>query len=224
MSRLRSSTTALVALILFQSLAQAKEAIETWPGLLSDDNFFNLVACGAEPDKPCAEPPTRWPKEKRRKLTVAVVCKGVSKDACRRSKVALKTAIDEINGAGADLKLRQINGDADIMIYATKIADGATIQGINTSIDGSVIEAAQVVVNYDDKTYQITDSTIVLGTAIEPEELLPITLEELTQALGPTTDIRNSYYDTRSVFSEDSNTVTKLGEQDKMVLRRLYPK
>jgi hypothetical protein len=224
MSGRRSFLTALFVLLLFQSLAQAKEAIETWPGPLSDDNFFNLVACGAEPDKPCAEPPTTWSKEKRKDLTVALVCKGVSKDACDRTTAALKAAINDINGAGADVHLRKTSSGADIMIYATKIADGATIQGINTSINGSVIEAAQVVVNYDDTTYRITDSTIVLGAAIEPDELLPITLEELTQALGPTTDIRNSYYDTRSVFSEDSNTVTKLGEQDKMVLRRLYPK
>ena len=41
--------------------------------------------------------------------------------------------------------------------------------------------------------------------------------------MGLMTDIRNPYYETRSVFSEDSNTVQKLGVQDRMALRRHYP-
>ena len=48
-------------------------------------------------------------------------------------------------------------------------------------------------------------------------------LEELTQSMGLMTDIRNPYYETRSVFSEDSNSVVKLGEQDREALRLHYP-
>jgi hypothetical protein len=48
-------------------------------------------------------------------------------------------------------------------------------------------------------------------------------IEELSQAMGLMTDIRNPYYETQSVFSEDSNSVQKLGEQDREALRRHYP-
>lgn len=48
-------------------------------------------------------------------------------------------------------------------------------------------------------------------------------LEEITQALGFMTDIRNPAYDGVSVFSEDSNAAKTLGPQDIMALRRHYP-
>ena len=47
-------------------------------------------------------------------------------------------------------------------------------------------------------------------------------LEELTQSLGFLTDIRNPLYESHSVFSEDSNSVTRLGPQDVTVLRWHY--
>lgn len=47
-------------------------------------------------------------------------------------------------------------------------------------------------------------------------------LEELTQAMGLMTDIRNPYYDETSVFSQDTNASTELGEQDIMALKRHY--
>ena len=48
-------------------------------------------------------------------------------------------------------------------------------------------------------------------------------LEELTQCMGLWTDIGGSFYQSRSIFSETSNSRTRLGEQDIMALRRHYP-
>nr|WP_275450658.1 DUF2927 domain-containing protein [Octadecabacter antarcticus] len=66
------------------------------------------------------------------------------------------------------------------------------------------------------------DAAIVFAADIPVDQAGPIMLEELTQAMGLMTDIRNPYYETRSVFSEDSNTVAKLGVQDSAALRFQY--
>jgi hypothetical protein len=47
-------------------------------------------------------------------------------------------------------------------------------------------------------------------------------LEELTQAMGLMSDIKNPYYEGKSVFSEDSNDSKELGYQDVVALRRHY--
>ena len=70
----------------------------------------------------------------------------------------------------------------------------------------------------------IYHARILIATDTVPErERAHLIREELTQALGLLTDIRNSHYETISVFSEDSNIVRKLGEQDRMAIRRHYP-
>ncbi len=38
------------------------------------------------------------------------------------------------------------------------------------------------------------------------------------------TDIRNPYYETRSIFSQDSNSQKQLGAQDKYALLQHYPR
>ena len=58
---------------------------------------------------------------------------------------------------------------------------------------------------------------------LPPGDVAPVVLEELTQAMGLMTDIRNPAYEGVSVFSEDSNAVLRLGAQDKEALRRHYP-
>jgi hypothetical protein len=41
--------------------------------------------------------------------------------------------------------------------------------------------------------------------------------------MGLWTDIGGPYYESRSIFSESSNSLVRLGEQDLMALRRHYP-
>ena len=74
----------------------------------------------------------------------------------------------------------------------------------------------------DDDGY-ITEAVIVLAADLPEDETLPVLLEELTQGMGLLTDIRNPVYNATSVFSEDSNTVRKLGPQDRAALRLHYP-
>ena len=89
-------------------------------------------------------------------------------------------------------------------------------------MDGQVIGAALVTVWWD-AGQDLTDAVIVMADDLPPGDVAPVLLEELTQAMGLMTDIRNATYDGVSVFSEDSNRVTRLGPQDKEALRRHYP-
>ncbi|MDA9208487.1 DUF2927 domain-containing protein, partial [Octadecabacter sp.] len=84
------------------------------------------------------------------------------------------------------------------------------------------IGAAHVQIFWDDD-HNITEAAIVFAADIPIDQAGPIMLEELTQSMGLMTDIRNPYYETRSVFSEDSNSVQKLGVQDRAALARHYP-
>ena len=82
---------------------------------------------------------------------------------------------------------------------------------------------AALVQVYWDEQRNLTDALIVFASDIPPDQAGPIMIEELSQAMGLLTDIRNPYYETRSVFSEDSNSVIKLGEQDRIALGLHYP-
>lgn len=195
-------------------------------GKLSDDDFFRLVTCGAAPGGDCTVETVRWSPEDARDLTFALAA--IPGDYPRPLAVELPDALDRaitaINGAGAALRLRRADkpANADVVIYPRSFAAGDRMSGLpRAEVNGIVIGAAHVHVwwGVDDR---IDDALIVMGIDMTPSEVFPILLEEMTQSLGPLTDIKNPYYDRRSVFSEDSNSVTKLGPQDRMVLRRLY--
>ena len=206
--------------------AVAQEFIVT-SGRLSDRDFYNLVSCAAEPGQPCQGPVVRWSPQDAQDLTVAFAPRpgpfpsGLAIEFDR----ALDNAIWQISSAAPGLTLRRARKDevADITLYLLPIREGDPIRGTpHRELEGVPIGAAIVQIWWDARLH-ITDSAIVFASDIPQYEVLPIMLEELTQAMGLMTDIRNPYYETRSVFSEDSNSVHKLGEQDRMVLRRHYP-
>ena len=112
----------------------------------------------------------------------------------------------------------------DIGIHLLTIVEGDTIRntGLNP-LDGEVIEAAKTQLWWrNDQT--LIKGAIVFGKDIDPDDLPSVMLEEVTQSLGLLTDIGGRFYQTRSIFSETSNQLTKLGPQDVMTLRRHYPK
>ena len=89
-------------------------------------------------------------------------------------------------------------------------------------MDGEILGAALVTVWWDAYN-RITDAVIVMAADLPPREVVPVLLEEMTQGLGLLTDVRNPYYNGRSVFSEDSNSARVLSPQDRLVLQMHYP-
>jgi hypothetical protein len=222
----RLAALALALLVAFPAVAQEVDYLIT-EGKLSSEDFYRLVSCRALPGGPCTVEPVRWPPEKARDLRVGVapVPETYPPDMAGRMAGALDHAIAEINSAGAALHLRRAGkGEpADITLHLATVHDGDTIQGTGVwGVDGQVIGAALVTVWWDARQ-DLTEAVIVMAEDLPPGDVLPVVLEELTQAMGLMTDIRNPAYEGASVFSEDSNRVTRLGPQDKEALRRHYP-
>ena len=119
--------------------------------------------------------------------------------------------------------MRTDAGDGDITLHLVNAREGEVIYGTgNDEMDGVIIGAGLVHVRWNGDM-AITQGTIALAADIPLSDAYPVLLEELTQSLGLLTDIKNPYYEDLSVFSEDSNSVTKLAPQDRMALLRHYP-
>lgn len=206
--------------------AQEADYLET-DGKLSSEDFYRLVSCRALPGGPCTADPVRWSPDRARDLAVgfAPVAPGASEEAVRRAVAAVDHAIAEINAAGSALRLRRAakTEKPDILIHLAPVAEGELIEGTGVSgVDGQEIGAALVTVWWDERQ-DLTEAVIVLAADMPPADVGPVVLEEMTQAMGLMTDIRNPAYEELSVFSEDSNRVTRLGPQDREALRRHYP-
>ncbi len=215
-----------VLLCLWATAAAAQDYI-TVVGPLDDDAFYRLVACAAPPDAACADPMVRWRPADALDLRVAItqVAPVFSAELLRAFDKALGAAITEINASGAALHLRRVAADADpqITLHLLAITHGQRISGTGLSpLDGTRIEAALVQVWWDRST-QLTRAAIVFPRDVEGAGLRSIMLEELTQGLGLLTDIDSRWYERRSILSETSNEMIRLGPQAIMALRRPYP-
>lgn len=196
-------------------------------GPLSPEDFYRLVSCRALPGGACTAEPVRWSPERAADLRVALapVPADAPPDVVAAVRDALGRAIGEINAAGAQLRLRPgAPGEpADVTLHLAPVAEGSLIEGTGVSgVDGQEIGAALVTVWWDEGQ-DLTEAVIVLAQDLPAPDIGPVVLEELTQAMGLMTDIRNPAYEGVSVFSEDSNRVTTLGPQDREALRRHYP-
>jgi hypothetical protein len=195
-------------------------------GPLSDHDFYHLVACSADPAGPCREEIVRWSASDAANLTFAIATPTNGFPKWLRTAVTDSTirAAHEISASSPHLNLRRIQKptNADIIIYPQNIRAHDRILPIGRAgVDNEPIGAAHVQIWWNSRK-EITEAAIVLAADIPPDQVYPIILEELTQSLGLLTDIRNPYYETRSVFSEDSNAVQKLGTQDIVALRSHY--
>lgn len=208
---------------LFATSSVAQEYIVT-DGPLSDADFYGVVSCAARPGARCNDPIVRW-NQSVVTVTIAPIPAGYPQRLANELSDRLDTSIAQINGAAAGLNLQRVSKsqDADVLIYLQAIRGGDAIVGTrNSDLNGVPIGAAQVQIYWDDNR-NITEAAIVFAADIPVDQAGPIILEELTQSMGLMTDIRNPYYETRSVFSEDSNSVQKLGVQDRAALAVHYP-
>jgi len=215
----------VVLLLLFALPLKAQEFIAS-NGPLTDEDFYRTVACGARPGGSCQSPFVRWTPPRGQQIIVGFdpAPPGFPGDLQEMLSQSLDRAIQQLNNAtdAIQLRRRDKSGSADISIILRNIVSGDQISGLGISeLEGVPISAAIVQVWWND-ALEITDAVIVVARDIPLDEADSIMLEELTQGLGLLTDIRNPFYDTRSVFSEDSNSVRKLGPQDRMAVARHY--
>ncbi len=133
-------------------------------------------------------------------------------------------ALQHRKRAPINLSLEQVPSgqEADIRIYFVDTDGTAPISGTGLrDVDGQTVKGARVLVWAKDGF--ISRSTIIFGTRLHIRSYESAMLEELTQALGLLTDIRNPAYDGVSIFSQDSNASKTLGPQDLAALMRHYP-
>ncbi len=215
-----------LAFLLAGGPALSEEFVET-KGRLSDDDFYRLVSCGAAPGGDCRELVVRWRPTAISDLRVVLnpVPPDYPKALAKAMLAALDQAIAEINASGSSLRLRRVptGHGAPLVVYLTAARTGEPIRGTGIEgIDGEVIGGGLTTVWWNDSN-EITNAYIVMSGDLPLPQVRSVMLEELTQAMGLMTDIRNPDYDDFSIFSEDSNSVTRLGPQDLMALRRHYP-
>ncbi len=217
---------AAVLCLTFGAALADEGAVVTY-GRMSDSDFYKAVSCGAVPGWGCRSTPVRWPHDRARRLSVSVAMKdeGYPAATAARISAAIDHAIRQINGAGADVRLRR-HGDekpADIAVRLFGVPEGRTARGSGIAdLEGRSMTAGYVSVDYD-AGHTIRRGRILLAADIGERNVESIVLEELTQSLGLLFDIDDTAYRSTSVFAERGDDVTDLSGQDADALRRHYP-
>jgi hypothetical protein len=215
-----------LTLALTANLATAQEFV-TAKAPLSDEDFYRLVACAAPPGGACQKPFVRWSARAAKDLTVRIVQidEGYPARIGTRAEAALDTAIEALNGAGANLRLRRIASGAkpDISVHLLNLPQDTAISGTGLPwFDGNQMEVARYQLGWHDNGTAFV-CAIALSRDVEARVLRRVMLEELTQCLGLMTDIGGRAYEGRSIFSETSGQMVRLQGQDLAALRRHYP-
>ena len=206
--------------------AAAQEFIQT-DALLSDDAFYRLVACAAPPGADCSKPMIYWPQDKRSALRVGFVTKtpALAPWQERIYTRAFMEAVAEINKVCGGIQLKvaaptdTIPPDIALHVLDTRPGEEMVNTGVPV-LEGRVLSLGQVMVRA--RNSWIDQAVISMSVDTPRRAIASVVLEEVVQALGLMTDIRSPVY-RRSVFSEDSNSGTRLRGQDAMAIRRHYP-
>ncbi|WP_288925207.1 DUF2927 domain-containing protein [uncultured Maritimibacter sp.] len=205
-------------------LALAQEFVEA-NGPMSDDDFYNAVSCGADPGGECRKPLVKWDRLGPIRIAVRQIDDAYLGGKKLRAAAALERAIQALNGADAGFRVVEVDAgaDAEIEVFFFDLERGDPIAGTGIEgVDGSPLGGASTRVLFERETGRIRQVAIIFSTTLQIRAYESVMLEELTQAMGLMTDIRNPYYDETSVFSQDTNASTELGEQDIMALKRHY--
>ena len=216
---------ALALLFCLASTAASAQEFIAVPDMISEEDFYRLVACAAPPGGTCAKPFIRWPMTRRADLRIGIADVAPSFPSYKLDLIdrAIDAAIAEINATGADVHLtRAYEGTVDIPFYLIPTPQGARITGTSIAeLDGSEMAIARVALRSRGGT--ILSAAIAISQDIRRREIASVVLEELVQALGLPTDIDSPAY-TRSIFSEADNATVRLRGQDAAALRRHYPR
>lgn len=190
-------------------------------GLLSDQQLYHAMACGATPQGQCQGPLVRWNKAEVR---VVFSCDPAAypNDLATAAAIALDQAIESLNRAGSGLTLRLETDAPDVLVLCTTLAEGALTKTIPNMTDGQIIGEAYTQINWD-ADENLSSATIILSNTITPDVLRSVMLEELFQSLGFPYDIENAAYEGVSILSQTSDVTTSITGQDANVLRLHYP-
>lgn len=215
---LRAAFFSLLALVASTSSAQEFREVQ---GALTDADFYRLVSCAAPPGGACSKPVVRWDRDG---ITVGItrMDRAYLGGKAKRADAALTRALAEINASGANIRLVRLDEDPDIEIQFLDIPARSTLKDTGyPALDGTPISAAGVRVFA--KEGRILKSVIFFTTGLQIRAYESVMLEEITQGLGLMTDIGGPYYEERSIFSQSSNALTKLGFQDIIAIKQHYP-
>lgn len=195
-------------------------------GPLTDEDFYRLVSCAAQPGAPCQKPKVHWPAFTRTNLTLGItkVDPAFDPDDVAAYAAAIDDATRHINAVDADIKLRRTGHDPDIAILLLDMEEGGRILGSGIpGLDGVTIEAAWVHLWWNGN-HDIRRGAIVFSNGLKGLVRRSTVLEEIYQSLGLLTDVEGDWYTDRSIVSQQGRLRTTLGTQDIMALKRHYPK
>lgn len=194
---------------------------------VDDQDFYRAVACAAPPGRDCEKRFIRWDKDVRSPLSVGfgTLTPALHAYQQRLYDQGLVDAIAQINAIGADIWLELDPESPRIAIHVIDTAPGEVIEGTgNPMLDGNRLPLGMVAVR-SDQAGVIQEATIAISAKTRRRAIASVILEELVQSLGLMTDIRSpapAYR--RSVFSEDSNSGTRLRGQDAAAVLLHYPR
>lgn len=217
---------ALLAAGLVAGAASAQEFV-TAKDLLSDEDFYRLVACAAPPVGDCQKPLVRWEPSDAKALTVGIVQidDGYPSGRAAKAEAALDAALGEVNGSGAALRLSrpETGRTPHIRVFLLDLPRGSRVAGTDLPwFDGQPLATARMQAGWRDDG-SLFVCAIAVSRDAGPGDLKRIMLEELVQCLGLMTDIGGRAYESRSIFSESSGLMDRLQGQDLAALRRHYP-
>jgi hypothetical protein len=215
-----------VAFLVTAGVAGAQEYVTT-KGKVSDDDFYRIVACAAPPGGDCQRPFVRWSQLDAKDVSVRIVQIDAGYPAKLQQKfdANLDKTLSDLNAVGAELRVsRAPDGmTPDVRIFLLDIPKNGTVAGTGLPwFDGQNIGVARAQMGWrGDGT--LIECAIGISTGAKQSEVQRILIEEITQCMGLFTDIGGANYESRSIFSETSGQVSRLGAQDIMALRRHYP-
>ncbi|WP_037967957.1 hypothetical protein [Sulfitobacter guttiformis] len=189
---------------------------------MSDEAFYRLVACAAPPEGDCAKPFYKW---KKTDISVGLIQRDpvFLGGKLKRAEASIVRALQHLNAVDMGLRLILIDGTPDITIHLLDIPRGQTITS-STAALLSGLTIANAITALDVEGSTIKGAAIGVSNTLTIRQYESVMLEEITQALGLITDIRNPHYTTRSILSQEAdNSLKTLGAQDTMALQRHYP-
>lgn len=217
----------LAALTALTATSAGAETIAA-PGTLSDAAFHRLVGCAAPPDGACSTEPIRWDRGQRIRVALRQIAPGYLGRKRPRADAALTRAVDELNAAGANLRLSRVpaTAPAEIVVHFLDLAEGAAISGTGLDwVDGTQIDRIATLIAVAPDTPRIHRAAIVVASTLETRDYEAEVLKALTRAMGLTTEVSGAAYAGLSVLApapEDGAAPTRLAPQDIAALRLHY--
>jgi hypothetical protein len=213
-----------LALAAAPGTARAQDVVAV-PGVLTDDDFYRVVACAAPPGGDCAKPVLRWDATRPIRVALRRIDPAFLGRRAKVADSALSLGLRALNDAGAGFRLARVPDAeiAEIEVFFLDIPAGDPISDTGIAgVDGAPLAGAATRVLFDHDTGFITRAVIVVSSTLETADFRRAMLRELTQAMGLITAVAGPAYRATSVLADGDAEATALGLQDIMALKRHY--